>query len=73
MKAAAAGFVTQSYYSSSFGEVIFISHNINGLTYEALYMRSGSRAVKVGDKVNAGQFIGYIGTTGNSTDQHLHF
>jgi murein DD-endopeptidase MepM/ murein hydrolase activator NlpD len=73
--AAADGVVSRSYTSSSYGEVIFVVHQINGQTYETVYahMRSGSRAVQVGDKVQKGQFIGWMGNTGDSTGQHLHF
>ncbi|XIH10767.1 hypothetical protein C1N87_30570 (plasmid) [Priestia aryabhattai] len=73
--AAADGIVTRSYTSDSYGEAIFIRHEINGQTYETVYghMRSGSRSVRVGDKVKVGQFIGWMGSTGHSTGQHLHF
>jgi murein DD-endopeptidase MepM/ murein hydrolase activator NlpD len=75
IKAAASGTVSKSYVSSSYGEVIFIVHNINGKTYETVYghMRKGSRRFKVGDKVNQGTQIGLMGNTGRSTGQHLHF
>ncbi|MGN5650747.1 LysM peptidoglycan-binding domain-containing protein [Bacillus sp. Brlt_9] len=73
--AAADGVVSRSYTSSSYGEVVFVVHQIDGQTYETVYahMRSGSRAVQVGDKVQKGQFIGWMGSTGDSTGQHLHF
>jgi len=73
--AAAAGTVSRSYVSSSYGEVVFLVHQLNGQTYETVYahMRSGSRQVSVGDAVRQGQFIGYMGSTGDSTGQHLHF
>ena len=73
--AAAAGTVSRSYVSTSYGEVVFIVHQLNGQTYETVYahMRSGSRQVRVGDTVRQGQFIGYMGNTGDSTGQHLHF
>ena len=32
-----------------------------------------SRAASVGQYVNQGDVIGYVGTTGNSTGNHLHF
>jgi murein DD-endopeptidase MepM/ murein hydrolase activator NlpD len=75
VKAAADGVVTRSYLSDSYGEVVFIKHQINGQTYETVYahMRTGSRAVQVGDIVKAGQFIGWMGATGDATGQHLHF
>ncbi|MCK2000232.1 LysM peptidoglycan-binding domain-containing protein [[Brevibacterium] frigoritolerans] len=74
-KAAASGVVSRSYTSDSYGEVVFIVHEINGQTYETVYahMKSGSRAVQVGDKVTTGQFLGWMGSTGHSTGQHLHF
>jgi murein DD-endopeptidase MepM/ murein hydrolase activator NlpD len=73
--AAADGSVTRSYRSSTYGECIILRHTINGKTYETLYahMRSGSRKVKTGGYVKRGQIIGYMGNTGDSSGQHLHF
>lgn len=75
IKATAAGVVTRSYVSSSYGECIMIEHNINGQTWESVYahMRKGSRKVHVGERVKQGQAIGVMGNTGRSSGQHLHF
>lgn len=75
IKAAADGTVSKSYYSSSYGEVIFIKHKVGGKNYETVYahMRSGSRKYRVGQKVNQGATLGYMGNTGQSFGQHLHF
>jgi murein DD-endopeptidase MepM/ murein hydrolase activator NlpD len=73
--AAADGVVTRSYYSSTYGEVIMIRHNIGGKIYETVYahMRKGSRKYQAGQYVKKGAVIGYMGSTGRSTGQHLHF
>jgi murein DD-endopeptidase MepM/ murein hydrolase activator NlpD len=75
IKSAAAGIVSKSFFHPSYGEVVFIKHTINGVRYETVYahLRSGTRAVKVGQKVNTGQMLGWMGSTGHSTGQHLHF
>jgi peptidoglycan hydrolase CwlO-like protein len=73
--AAGDGIVTRSNYSSSYGEVIYITHNVNGQTMTSVYahMRSGSRTVSAGQVVKKGQQIGLMGNTGDSDGQHLHF
>lgn len=75
IKAAAAGKVSRSWRHASYGECIMIVHNINGQTYETVYahMRTGSRRLSVGATVSQGQALGLMGSTGNSTGQHLHF
>lgn len=71
--AAAEGVVTRSYYSTSYGNVVFISHNINGQTYTTVYAHLKSRSVSAGQKVKRGQQLGIMGNTGQSEGQHLHF
>jgi murein DD-endopeptidase MepM/ murein hydrolase activator NlpD len=73
--ASADGSVTRSEVSDSYGEVVYILHNINGQEYETVYahMETGSRTVALGDVVTQGQKIGVMGSTGDSTGLHLHF
>jgi peptidoglycan hydrolase CwlO-like protein len=71
--AAADGVVTRSYYSSSYGNVIFISHLINGQVYTTVYAHMAIRLVGDGIIVSKGQQIGIMGNTGHSFGQHLHF
>ncbi|MEB5452855.1 peptidoglycan DD-metalloendopeptidase family protein [Virgibacillus pantothenticus] len=70
----AAGVVTRAEYSSSYGYVVYVEHNINNQKYTTVYahMRSNLQ-VKKGQRVNQGQVLGYMGNTGQSTGQHLHF
>lgn len=72
---AADGIVTHSQTMNGFGEIIAISHEINGKKYATVYahMKKDSRSVSVGDRVSSGQFLGWMGATGDATGQHLHF
>ena len=70
--AAADGVVFRSEQSSSYGNVIYITHNIDGQVYTTVYAHLSQRNVTSGS-VSKGEVIGYMGNTGNSTGQHLHF
>ena len=69
--ASADGVVNRSYYSTSYGNVIYIKHNIDGVQYETLYAHLTNRAVREGQTVTKGQFLGNMGNTGRSTGPHL--
>ena len=71
--AAASGVVLSSYYSSSYGNCVFLSHYINGKVYTTVYAHMSSRAVSGGQTVSRGQTLGMMGNTGRSFGQHLHF
>lgn len=73
IQAAAAGKVVKSYYSASYGNVVFIAHQINGKLYTTVYAHMKDRTVQAGDQVQAGQLVGHMGNTGHSYGQHLHF
>lgn len=44
----------------------------HGVTVLLAHVRSGTLAVKTGDTVREGQFIGRVGNSGNSSEPHLH-
>ncbi|WP_257350290.1 murein hydrolase activator EnvC family protein [Pseudalkalibacillus decolorationis] len=71
--AAASGTVIKSYYSSSYGNVVFIAHYLNGQAYTTVYAHMRERHIGTGASVQKGQQIGIMGSTGQSTGQHLHF
>ena len=68
--AARPGKVTKAEYSGSYGNLIILEHD-NG--YSTRYAHQSRFAVSVGDTVKVNQKIGEVGTTGNSTGNHLHF
>ena len=56
------------------GNRVVLNHGVIGNSALATnYYHLTSYVVSVGQWVNAGQLIGYVGTTGNSTGCHLHF
>ncbi len=68
--AAAGGTVITASYNGSYGNYVAIAHG-NG--YVTLYAHASALNCSAGDYVGAGQVIAYVGTTGYSTGNHLHF
>lgn len=64
------GKVTFAGWSGGYGNFIIIDHG-NG--FVTRYAHCSKIAVTKGQTVSQGQIIGYVGTTGNSTGNHLHF
>ncbi|WP_223701321.1 murein hydrolase activator EnvC family protein [Sutcliffiella deserti] len=71
--AAASGTVFQSYYSSSYGNVVFITHYIDGQTWTTVYAHLERPGAPAGTSVSKGDQIGIMGNTGYSFGAHLHF
>jgi len=68
--AANGGTVLVSEYHYSYGNYVLIDH---GGGISTLYAHMSSRLVSAGQTVTAGQHIGYVGLTGNTSGYHLHF
>ncbi len=66
----AAGIVTWSGKDSGYGRMVEISHG-NG--YVTRYAHNKKNLVAVGDKVEKGQKIAVMGSSGRSTGPHVHF
>ena len=74
--AAADGVVVSAGWNSGgFGNWVVINHGTSGGNQFATLYAHMCRApiVSAGQSVSAGQTIGYVGSTGNSTGNHLHF
>ena len=70
--AAASGEVILAQWYGGYGNCVIIEHKDGFRTLYA-HIRSGGIKVKVGDIVSAGEKIAEVGSTGNSTGNHLHF
>ncbi|EYE87415.1 peptidase M23 [Fervidicella metallireducens AeB] len=68
--AADSGKVTFAGWRNGYGKCVMITHG-NG--YQTLYGHASRIYVKAGQRVNKGQKIAAIGSTGRSTGPHLHF
>lgn len=68
--AAGPGRVISAGWNGGYGRMVEIAHG-SGVTTR--YAHLSSIGVSVGQTVDRGQFIGRIGTSGNSTGPHLHF
>lgn len=70
---AADGVVTYAGSLSTYGNVVMVTHSIDGQVFTSLYAHLNSINVSVGTQVSKGQQIAGMGTTGASTGTHLHF
>ena len=73
--AAAGGYVSVAGWSTGgYGNYVVIYHGTmnDGKAYSTLYGHMSRIAAKQGTYVKQGDIIGYVGSTGNSTGNHLH-
>ncbi|WP_321514850.1 M23 family metallopeptidase [Marinifilum fragile] len=66
----ADGVIVKSGWNGGYGNYIKVKHG-NG--YETIYGHLSKVSVKKGQKVNKGDVIGKVGSTGRSTGPHLHY
>jgi murein DD-endopeptidase MepM/ murein hydrolase activator NlpD len=70
--AAGYGVVERADRFGSFGNYVRLRHS-NGFQTAYAHMQGFARGVTAGTRVQQGQIIGYVGTTGRSTGPHLHY
>lgn len=68
--AVADGQVVKSYFSNTYGNVVFIKHPSQFVT---VYAHLNKRTVFEGQNIKQGTVIGNMGRTGQATGTHLHF
>jgi murein DD-endopeptidase MepM/ murein hydrolase activator NlpD len=74
IRAAAGGVVLEQYYNGGYGNRVILNNGLmRGQSIVTTYNHLSSFARSVGDKVNRGDVVGYVGSTGYSTGCHLHF
>ncbi|MEK5485225.1 murein hydrolase activator EnvC family protein [Lysinibacillus sp. FSL M8-0355] len=71
--AAADGVVSYAAPLSSYGNVVILTHSVDGQIYTTVYAHLSAFNVSVGQEVTQGQQIAAMGSTGRSTGPHLHF
>ena len=73
IRAARSGVVTEQYYNAGYGNRLMLDHgNVNGRYVTTGYNHATHYVVSVGERVERGQVVGYVGSTGYSTGCHLH-
>ncbi|WP_413380830.1 murein hydrolase activator EnvC family protein [Alkalihalobacillus sp. 1P02AB] len=73
IQAANEGEVTLAQYSTSYGNYVILTHQVDGRQIQTLYAHMDRLDVSKGDYVSKGQQIGLMGNTGRSFGAHLHY
>ncbi|WP_353988585.1 M23 family metallopeptidase [Ruicaihuangia caeni] len=70
----ADGVVIEVGNGGSYGHYVYLQHELNGQTVVTRYahMQWDSSPLVVGDPIGVGEFVGLVGSTGQSTGPHLH-
>lgn len=68
--ATGAGVVVSAGWNGPFGQAVIVDH---GYGYKTLYGHMSQILVKPGDRVERGDTLGLVGSTGRSTGPHVHY
>ena len=72
IKAAGAGKIVSRGRNGGYGNVVVLAHS-GGITTLYGHMSRFAKGQKVGDRVQQGQVIGYVGSTGLASGPHVHY
>jgi murein DD-endopeptidase MepM/ murein hydrolase activator NlpD len=72
IKAAGAGRIVTRGRNGGYGNAVVLAHS-NGITTLYGHMSRFAKSQKVGDRVQQGQVIGYVGMTGLASGPHVHY
>lgn len=74
VRSAMGGTVLESYYNSAYGNRVVVEHGfVRGVYLVTTYNHMLRSTVRPGEKLDRGEVLGYVGSTGYSTGPHLHF
>jgi murein DD-endopeptidase MepM/ murein hydrolase activator NlpD len=68
--ATADGFISQASFAGNYGNLVIVDH---GFGISTKYAHLSRFAVHPGQTIRRGEVIGYVGSTGRSTNPHLHY
>lgn len=71
VRAAVSGTVVTAGWNGGYGNYVRIAHGAFGTAYA--HLQGYAPGIEAGTAVDAGDVIGYVGSTGRSTGPHLHF
>ncbi|MGQ0623934.1 MAG: M23 family metallopeptidase [Sporichthyaceae bacterium] len=74
VRSAMGGTVLESYYNGAYGNRVVVEHGfVRGVYLVTTYNHLTRSTVRPGEKLDRGEILGYVGSTGYSTGPHLHF